>query len=130
MTETRQDDQGFEALAVRLTGPVPQPPRDVYGTVYQTVILQPPDKGVGAAEEILPASPLREIAWIQPLDDDIVISDNKSDAESGRGTTIPKTNTAPYPVQDSGAVYAWAASGSLAGASSRISVSTVYRVRQ
>jgi hypothetical protein len=120
----------FEALSVRLIGPVPQPPQDVYADVYQTVILSPAATiGVGGAEEILPASSLRVVAMIQPLDDDIVVSDNMSDANSGRGATIPKTNTAPWPIQGSGAVYAWVA-GNMAGAQSRISVSAVYRVRQ
>lgn len=126
MNDTPSGDT-FEALAVRLIGPVPQPPRPVDGTVYQTVILLPASTGIAAAEEILPASPLRIIAWILALDDDIVISDNQSDATNGRGATVPKTLNAWTPIQDSGAVYAWAASGALAGAQSRISVMSVYR---
>lgn len=124
------DEQGFEALAVKLIGPIPQPPQLVYADVYQTVILLPAPLGVTPAEEILPASPLRSIAWIQCLDDDMVISDNQSDAAAGRGITIPKTNTAPWPIQGSGAVYAWPAAGTLAGAQSRISVASTYMVRQ
>lgn len=112
-------------LAVKLIGPVPQPPVDVYGTVYQTVILQPPSAGNLGGEEILPASPARLIAWILAIDDDIFVSDNRSDAEASKGSFVPKALSAWTPIQDSGAVYAFAPT--MAGASSRVSVMTVYR---
>ena len=76
------------------------------------------------AEQILPASDDRDIAWVQPLDDNAVISDNMSSAANGTGTTIPKGNNQPYPVQHSGAVYV--SVPVMAGATSRITVAAVY----
>lgn len=92
----------------------------IYRTLYNTLLLT----SAGDAEEILPASDNREIAWIQPLDDDCVVHGLASDAARGNGTRIPKANNAPYPIQDSGTVYV--AVPVMAGASSRITISAVY----
>lgn len=79
------------------------------------------------AEQLLPASDEREIAWVQPLDDNIVVSDNQSDCAKGTGTVIPKNNNQPYPIQHSGALYVSAPV--LAGATSRITLTAVYLAR-
>lgn len=116
----------IEPLAVRLVGPVPQPLIDVFSDVYQTVILIPASAGNPSWEEILPASPARVRAWVLAIDDDMLISDNASDAANGRGATIPKTLTAWTPIEGAGALFA-APAGAMVGPQSRVSVISVYR---
>jgi hypothetical protein len=89
-------------------------------TVFYTIILT----AANDAEQLLPASDDREIAWVQPLDDNVVLSDNMSSAASGTGTVVPKGNNQPYPVQHSGAVYVSAPV--MSGATSRITMTAVY----
>lgn len=93
--------------------------------VYRTVYLMAADPSQG----ILPASDKRIIAFIQALDDDIVIGGNQSDVANSSGTTVPQSNGSPWPVLDAGAVYAYAATYS-GGSSiySRVSVTAFYRV--
>lgn len=100
-------------------------PEWVYNTVYGTVTLIVGD----AHKQLLPVSSAghRVCAWVQALDDDVVISGNESDATKGSGTIVPKTNTTPYPLNDSGAVFV--AVTAIAGAQSRVTYSATYRTR-
>lgn len=101
--------------------------------VYQTVVLTANDP----VQDILPADPDREVAYVQALDNDIVIASTKGVAGSAvntvasapnpDGTLVPKINTAPWPVHDSGAVFAGATT---TASSSRVSVAAYYRIRQ
>jgi hypothetical protein len=104
---------------VKLGGGGKKERRTAFYTITLTQINDP--------EQLLPASDEREIAWIQPLDDNVNISDNGSSAVAGSGTIVPKGNNQPYPVQHSGAVYV--SVPVLAGASSRITVTAVYLAR-
>jgi hypothetical protein len=106
-------------VPVHVTNP-PQSTGKIYRSVCWTLTLT----AANDAEELLPQSDNREIAWVQPLDDNVVINENGSDAARGNGTIIPKANNAPYPVQTSGTLYV--AAPTLAGATSRVTVSAVY----
>jgi hypothetical protein len=114
-------DQEFHTLGVRLVEPPPQRRERVYGT-YRIVTVTTSDP----SSQLLPASEDRVCAYVQALDDDVVLSNRESDANAGAGTRVPKTNTAPWPIYDQGVLYA--AVPVLAGATSRISVSAYYRV--
>lgn len=92
-------------------------------TVFRTVRLIAADP----VQEIVPASEDREIAWVQALDDDIILSERLGDGQTSTGAIVPKINTAPYPVRHDGVVYASAITFSGAGAVSRVSVTAVYR---
>lgn len=98
--------------------------------VYQTVTLTANDP----VQPILPADPSREIAYVQALDNDIVIAGTRGIAGSAvnttagappDGTVVPKANTVPYPVHDNGAVFAGVTT---TGSNSRVSVAAYYRV--
>lgn len=91
--------------------------------VYHTVILTA-DEG---AQHVLPASNDRVAAWIQAIDDDIVINGKLAEAANGRGAVVPKANTAPYPVTDSGPVYAGVITALTGTNTARVAVSAVYR---
>lgn len=86
-------------------------------TVYQTITFRTGD----LTQPILPASGKRIVAYVQAITDNVVISSNASDAANSVGLTIPAANTAPWPIYDSGPVYA---SGTAAG---QLSVMAVYR---
>lgn len=110
-------EQDFVGLRI---DKMPAPARPVYRSTYVTVTLT----AAGTAEQLLPASRDRVIAYAQARDDDVCIHGNQSDAESGHGAIIPKANTAPWPIQDSEAVYV--AATTLAGATSRITLTVVH----
>jgi hypothetical protein len=98
----------------------PTEARKIYRATYFTLTLVT----AGDAEPLLPVSGNREIAWVQPLDDNIVINGLQSDAARGNGLIIPKTNGQPYPIQDSGSLFV--SVPVLAGATSRVTVCAVY----
>lgn len=109
------------SAAVPLTAKTPAPPE--YYTVYNTVELTADDP----AENILPASPDRVGALVQALDDDIVITGNLAQARDARGTVVPMANTAPYPVTDTGPVYAGVVTALSGTGTARVAVSATYR---
>jgi len=110
----------IQSSSVKLGGDHYTPTGKIYRTTYNTLLVTT----AAQAEPILAASNNREIAWIQPLDDDMVVHSVASDAARGNGTRIPKANNAPYPIQDSGTVFV--AFPTIAGSSSRVSISAVY----
>jgi hypothetical protein len=122
MTITPEGDQ--HVLAVHVTNhpapPAPRTPR--YRAVYYTVTLT----DAGRSEQLLAAATDRHCAYVQPLDDDVAVSGNQSDAASGTGSILPKTNTQPAVLADSAAVYV--AAPTMAGATSRVSVIDVHCV--
>lgn len=95
------------------------------GSVYHVVSLMSGD----SYQEILPASNKRVIAFVQALDDDVWLSDSKANAQSGAGSVLPKSNGAPWPVIDSGVIWASNTSGSFNGPGgvSRVVVVATYR---
>lgn len=113
----------YHVMDVRVVEQPAAPPAEVLTGRYLLVTLT----DVDTAEMLLPQSHNRVCAYVQPLDDDVVIAGQASDAENGSGTHIPKTNTSPYEVYDQGAVYVGVPV--MAGASSRVSVSATYRGR-
>lgn len=98
----------------------PPPVRRPRRTVFTTITLTADEP----AKQILPASAGRVSAQVQALDADVTLSGNESNAASLSGTTVPKANTAPWPVEHDGVVFAGA---SLSGTSTaRVSVTAVY----
>lgn len=101
--------------------------------VYETFVLTSADK----SQCILPEDDDRECAYVQPLDNDIVIGPTKGVVEAAvntvtnvpqpNGTYIPKTNTVPYEVRDNGPVFAGI---TVTSSNSRVSVTAYYRVRE
>jgi hypothetical protein len=98
---------------------------------YLTVVLQPLD----LVQMLLPQSEDRICAWIQPLDEDIVIgkdpamvgasNNTVTNVPSPSGALIPATNLQPYPIDSHDAVFAGA---TVTNANSRVSVTATYRV--
>ena len=123
MTETAND----KPIGVHVTGsdvPIGAAGGGKHRAVYQTVRLTSSEP----AAPVLPQSDRRIIAFVQALDDDLIISGNQSDASNGAGATVPAANGSPWPVLDSGAVYAYAATYSGgSGTYSRVSVTAIYR---
>lgn len=115
------EDNQFETLNVRV---VAQPParKAVYRTTYYTVVLQAAD---GLPEPLLAASDDRVCAYVTAMDDDVVIHGNRNDAQKGAGAIIAKRLAAPFPLQDSAAVWC-AVSGAMAGPTSRVSVVDIH----
>jgi len=122
MTDQYTDVSVIPVRVVEQPAPA-APPR--LRAVYQTVTLTLGDLETVASQEILPASDKRVSAYVQPLDDDIVIAGNESDARNGAGTTVPATNLAPWPINDQGSVFV--ACLALSGPTSRIAVCASYR---
>lgn len=115
-------DQGdnYEVLAVKLVGPVPEPKRPRYRTVYTTHVFT----AAKESRQLFSVSDQRVSAMIQPLDDDLTINGKSSDAKAGNGAIIPKANNEPWPIMESGDLH-----GSIqvmAGATSRVTVTAVY----
>jgi hypothetical protein len=123
MTAPDQYEPDVHTLDVRVVAQ-PKPVQErLYGR-YRIATITDVDEAV----DLLPASEDRICAYVQPLDDDVVISGNRSDAESGAGTRIPKANTSPYPIYDQGVLYV--AAPVIGATTSRVSVSATYRVAQ
>lgn len=109
--------------------PAPKPKRKNRRTVFETVVLTANEP----VQIILPSSDARVKAYIQPLDNDIVLTSSKAQAQASAntetnvpfpsGTYLPKSNTAPYPVEGNDAVYAAATT---TATSSRVSIQAVY----
>ena len=96
------------------------PRRPKKRATYHTVTLQAADQ----AQDILPASGKRKVAFIIALDQAIIIGGNQSNVANGAGTIVPQ-NVA-WPVDDDGPVYA-APSPVLTGTSTaRVSVQATY----
>ena len=110
-------DTKVEPLEVRVANPgdikPPGPRNKRYRAVYETIILNASDP----VKQLLPASDTREIAYILPLDFDVVIGKDNGTVQAGANTAqspatpsfpsgalIPKALTYPYPVCDTGAV--------------------------
>lgn len=109
----------FHEIPVRVVNhPAARRPR--YRTVFQTITITADEP----AQELLPASDDRKIVYVQALDDDVVISGNRSEAAFGAGTIVRKTNTQPWPVQESGPVYV--AVPTFGAATSRVTLAAVY----
>lgn len=109
-----------------LPGPAPATPAKRYRTVYRTVHLTASDNG----KEIWAASDAVEYALVRALDDDITIAKAKNDAVDGNGSVIPKADTGPTMIRDSGVAWCANATGTFSGGSStysRLSVIAVYR---
>lgn len=109
------------SAAVPLGAKTPAPPE--FRVVYSTAVLSSDDP----AQNILPASPDRVSALVQALDDDIVIAGNLAEARNANGTVVPKANTAPYPVTDTGPVYAGVVAALTGTETARVAISATYR---
>jgi hypothetical protein len=127
------DNHGeFTPLPVHVLSMPATPPRRKVRTTFRTVIVNGANATVAgksgspgiASTELLPASDLRDCAYVQALDDDIIVSTNESDARAGTGTLIPQSNTAPWPIHTTEAVYV--AVRQMAGPMSRVSVTVDY----
>jgi len=98
--------------------------------MYQTFVLTAADP----AQCILPEDENREIAYIKALDNDIMIGPSAgvvgaavntvASVPNPNGTLVQKSDTAPYPVHDNGAVYAGITT---TGSSSRVTVAAYYK---
>lgn len=98
--------------------------------VYRTVVLTADDP----TQEILPASSSRVCAYLQALDNDVMLGpDDATVRAKGNtaaapqlnpsGATLPKANTAPWPIEDSRAVWAGVTT---TATNSRVSITAVY----
>lgn len=87
---------------------------------YQTVTLSTNE----LAENILPQSGNRKIAFIVPLDQAVIIGNNKSDVAAQTGAIIPQ-NVA-WPIEDDAAVYAAPSPALTGGSTARIAIQTTY----
>lgn len=120
-------DTAYEPIKVHVVSAPPQTPagRCRYRCTYQTVKLTAAE----SAQPVLPTSDDRVMAYIIPLDDPVVVSNNLSDAQNLTGATLPKAlDTGSYvPIQDSGPVHVGAATFSGAGGVSRVTVVAVYQ---
>lgn len=96
------------------------PRRRRRSALYDTVTLTSDEP----AQNILPESHARHVAFIVSLDQAIVIGPNKANVGSGVGTTVPQ-NVA-WPIEDDNAVFAAPTPALTAGATARISVSATY----
>lgn len=124
MTETAA---GYEPISVHVVGDSSRTNRMRYRTVYHTVKLTADDP----AQEILPDSEARVVAFVQALDDDLVLADSQGNAARGYGTVLAKANGSPWPVMDSAAVFAGNSTGTFSGGStaySRLTVMATYLV--
>lgn len=109
------------------------PKRELHRTEYLTVVLTADDP----VQQLLPQSPNRVCAWLQALDNDVVIGKDTSQAGAATntvasnprpsGAVIPKANTAPYPLDSNDVVYVGLTT---TGSASRVSVTAVYRVQE
>lgn len=115
----------YEPIPVHVVSAPAVKPEEITA-VYLTVELQLVDTDTVASSLLLPASTKRVGAYVQALDDDVIISGNESDARKGAGTVVPHTNTTPWPINDHGVVYV--ACRQLGGAKSRVSLCAWYRV--
>lgn len=116
---------GIEAVRVHVAGSdvplgAPAPPKRTRRTVFLTVTLTADDP----AQPVLPASDGRIRALVQALDADITLAATQGNAASLTGTVVPAANTAPYPVEHDGAVYAGA--GVTGTDTARVAVTAVY----
>ena len=95
--------------------------RPQYITAYYTVTLE----SINTPEVLLAASDSRCVAYIFPIDDDVYVDSNRSDAAKGVGAFIKQNILgAPWPMYDNGTVYVSAPA--LAGSTSRITVFDVH----
>ncbi len=114
------DTNEFHTIPVHVVNQ-PADKRTRYRTTFRQMVLTPGD----AWQLLLPPSELRYVAHVQALDDDVILAATQSDAQNGVGMRLPKANTAPWPVYESGDVYV--AVPTFAGATSRVSMTVVYR---
>lgn len=102
-----------------------------YKGIYHTVTLT---AGEGA-QEILPASATREIAWILAVDADIWVNGNLADVGAGRGAYVPCVTPStgkpslggPFPIEDAGPVFAGVVTALVGTATARVSVVAYHR---
>lgn len=98
---------------------------------YETFVLTANDPVMA----ILPPDPegRRTCAYVQAIDNDVVLgptagvagaaANTVTNVPNPNGTYLPKANTAPYPVEDSGPVFAGVTTTASA---SRVAVTAVY----
>lgn len=91
-----------------------EPKKRRHGVSLRTFTLTSAD----AVQQILPLNINRCEAWIQNVDTatkNFTVYSSKADALSGGGSgiTVPKTNTAPYPLHTTDSVWATAAQADL-----------------
>ena len=103
----------------------PKTAPEVIRATYRLVTLAVDPEGNVASSELLPPSDRRVCAYVQALDDDVIVSGNESDAKQGAGLVIPANNTAPWPIYDQGQLYV--ACRAIGGTTARVSVSASYR---
>lgn len=129
--------EDYEPARVHITGSdislSGHPAPHGYRAEYETFVLTSAD----GAQCILPQDEDREIAYVQPLDNDIIIGPSRgvvaaavntaAGVPNPNGSYIPKSSTVPYPVRDNGPVYAGITT---TASNSRVSVTACYRVRQ
>lgn len=113
-----------EPILVHVASVPPVKPEEITA-VYLTISLQLVDTDTVASSLLLPPSTKRLGAYVQALDDDVIISGNESDARKGAGTVVPHANTCPWPINDHGVVYV--ACRQLGGPVSRVTVCAYYR---
>lgn len=123
-TDQAQAEVAYEPLKVHVVSSdvtTPVPPKKVrkYQTVFQTVYLVTGD----LTKPILPASEDRIIAHVKATADgkDVTLSGRASDAAAGSGFLLSAAVLAPWPIQESGPVYANGADGAI------VAITAVYR---
>lgn len=103
----------------------PKTAPEVIRATYRTVTLTVDPELDVASSELLPASVNRVCAYVQALDDDVIVSGNESDAKAGAGLIIPANNLGPWPIYDQGPLYV--ACRAIGGTQARVSVCASYR---
>lgn len=110
---------------VKVVDQPPAPPPDTIRAVYRLITLTVDPEGNVASSELLPVSNRRICAYVQALDDDVIVANNESDAKAGAGLVIVATNRGPWPIYDQGQLYV--ACRAIGGTQARVSVSASYR---
>jgi hypothetical protein len=130
MTDTAYEPVKVHIVADATKGDAAPPKRRQHRAVYQTFLLT----AANPTECILPADEDRVSAYVQALDNDIVLGHTQGIVGNGvnmvtgapapYGALVPHANTAPFPVDDNAAVFAGATT---AASSSRVTVIASYR---
>lgn len=111
----------YEAVHVHVASSAIDPaPRRSRRAAYQTITLDKDE----SAQNILPASTNRKIAFIIGLDGAIVFGNNKGDVGQGVGTTIPQ-NVA-WPIDDDRELYVGPSPALSGSSTARVAVSATY----
>ena len=94
--------------------------RKAKSALYETILFTAGEP----AQNILPASDTRKVAFVIPVDQAVVIGSSKSDVAAGVGTLIPQS--VAWPIEDDNPVFAAPTPALTAGSTARLSVSHTY----